>query len=142
MSCCSFLPLVKERCLSESDDVPPLLYGATNQATVDGGKVVFKCSFTGNYNRLKSILYTYWIIDLHSRKNPIKVDIGSEMNDYKMNVYPDCPTLDHRSLCCQFTSELHINVSTTLNKANVSCWVNIHNSSTSQSIFYSQAKLG
>ena len=130
-----------DRCLSESYiEIPPLLQNATNQATVDGGRVVFKCSFTGNYNRLHSVFHVYWIIDLHGKKNRIRVD-GSGIMNYKMNVYPDCPMLDPRSLCCQFTSELHINTSRNLNGANVSCWADILNYRKPQSFFYSQANL-
>ena len=73
----------------------------------------------------------------------IRIDEDSVTNHY-LTTHPDCIT-NSKLLCCQFTTELHINVSLFLDGANVSCWVDIRNSSSDynpQRVFYNSAKLG
>jgi len=84
----------------------------------------------------------YWTVNSTS-KTHVKVD-GRKITNYEMKVYLDCPTQDPQSLCCKFTSELHINTSRFLNGANVSCCAKIKDTTESQSIeyVYSTANMG
>ena len=131
-----------ERCLLKNTTVPPLVRGCTDQTSIDRESTVYKCLFQGNYNRLQLMVDTFWTIE--SPRLPFtRVDKGTVRN-YNVTTYPNCIP-DSKSLCCQFTTELHIHVSMLLNGANVSCWADIHNSSNSynpQRVLYSSAKLG
>ena len=131
-----------ERCLLDNVTVPSLIKGYTDQSSIDGELTLYKCSFQGNYNQLRLIVDTFWTIE--SPELPFtRIDEGTIRN-YHVTTNPDCIT-DSKTLCCQFTTELQINVSTFLDGANVSCWADIRNSSHNynpQHVLYSSAKLG
>jgi len=85
---------------------------------------------------------TFWTIELPDQPFT-RIDEGTFRN-YYVTTYPDCMA-NSKSLCCQFTTELHINVSVFLDGANVSCWADIRSSSNNynpQRVLYSSAKLG
>ena len=113
-----------------------------DRATINGELIIYKCSFKGNYNRFRSTMETFWSIE--SPEQPFTRIDEDRITNYHVTTYPDCIT-DSRSLCCQFTTELHINVSMFLDGANVSCWADIRNSSNNNNperVLYSSAKLG
>ena len=131
-----------DRCLQENTTVPPILQGCINKTIIGLESIVFKCTFKGNYNRLQPIFDTFWTIKSPPQRH-IRLNEGN-ISSYYVTTYPDCIT-DSKSLCCQFTTELHINSSMYLDRANVSCWADIRNSSNSynaQRVLYSSAKLG
>ncbi|XP_065893758.1 uncharacterized protein [Dysidea avara] len=130
-----------DRCLPGNTTIPPVVKGCMDRATINGELIIYKCSFKGNYNRFRSTMETFWSIE--SPEQPFTRIDEDRITNYHVTTYPDCIT-DSRSLCCQFTTELHINVSMFLDGANVSCWADIRNSSNNNNperVLYSSAKL-
>ena len=109
----------------------PILSNSSNQTTVEGENITFRCIFKGNYSP-RTYDSVIWIITFQNGNN-ITVQDDSNFSDYHIEIKRSCPSTNYA--CCRFTTKLKIHTSLPLNNTMITCttlYDSIPSSTTSQ----------